>query len=334
MTDAASIYTARKTIKPYSYFIDEPESRYTKVKRVSESCWGRWSTRQLILASTAVILLILLAVGLSTGLVFSPRKSAASSGLTPTWRPAIGNTWQILSGEAIAGPTLRAQVYNIDLFANNASIINVFHKKGRRVICYFSAGTYESWRPDASKFTNTTIGNPVANSTGENWLDTTSQSVRDIMEARIKLAKSKGCDGVNPDNMDGYLFTGDNGTGFGLSATTGVEYMRWLSNTAHHLDVAIGLRNSAELINQTMDVIDWQLNEGCAQLGNCDAYQPFIEAGKPVFHIEYATNASASVLNMACNADGSQHFSTLIKKSSLDSWAAECPYGDPAYEAD
>jgi len=40
------------------------------------------------------------------------------------------------------------------------------------------------------------------------WLDIKTPScvenIREIMSARIKTAKDKGCDAVDPDNMDGY----------------------------------------------------------------------------------------------------------------------------------
>ena len=53
---------------------------------------------------------------------------------------------------------------------------------------------------------------------GERWLDTRSTNVRDIMMARLDLAKSKKCDGVEPDNVDGYA--NKNGFGSALTAST------------------------------------------------------------------------------------------------------------------
>jgi hypothetical protein len=48
---------------------------------------------------------------------------------------------------------------------------------------------------------------------GENWLDIRSDNVSLIMKKRIDLAVQKGCDGVEPDNMDGY----SNHSGFSLT---------------------------------------------------------------------------------------------------------------------
>lgn len=40
---------------------------------------------------------------------------------------------------------------------------------------------------------------------GERWLKLSSENVRNIMKKRIDLAWRKGCDGVDPDNVDGYV---------------------------------------------------------------------------------------------------------------------------------
>ena len=253
--------------------------------------------------------------------------SVTEAGLTPIWRPAIGSTWQIQQGALDTLPSLLAQIHNIDLFDNNSTTIAALHELGRRVICSFSAGTLEPWRPDAITFEQTAIGSRVQGSQNESWLDTRQQSVRQIMAARIKLAKDSGCDGVDPNHVDGYSSTYS--TGFPLNTDTAADYVKYLANAAHTMDIAIGLHNAPELINKTLNLVDWQLNEGCVPGRICGEYQPFIWAGKPVFHIEYATNGSVAVLDQACNADGTKQFSTLIKKEQLDNWSVQCPYGIP-----
>ena len=54
--------------------------------------------------------------------------------------------------------TVDAQVYDIDLFDNDAAVVQALHDKGRKVICYVSVGTYEGWRPDAAKFPESVKG--------------------------------------------------------------------------------------------------------------------------------------------------------------------------------
>lgn len=45
------------------------------------------------------------------------------------------------------------------------------------------------------------------------------------MSARLKKAQDKGCDGVEPDNVDGY--TNDNG--FHLTAHDQLTFNKWLA---------------------------------------------------------------------------------------------------------
>lgn len=42
---------------------------------------------------------------------------------------------------------------------------------GRKVICYFSAGSYENWRPDRHDFPSDVLGNNLEHWEGEKWLD-------------------------------------------------------------------------------------------------------------------------------------------------------------------
>jgi hypothetical protein len=39
----------------------------------------------------------------------------------------------------------------------------------------------------------------------EKWLNLNSDNVRQIMAKRLELAAEKGCDAVDPDNMDAYV---------------------------------------------------------------------------------------------------------------------------------
>jgi len=78
--------------------------------------------------------------------------------------------------------------------------------KTKKVICYFSAGTRESWRDDDSKFTPADYGQPMGPEwPDEWWLDVKSTNVRKIMRERIEAAAKAGCHAVDPDNVDGYV---------------------------------------------------------------------------------------------------------------------------------
>jgi hypothetical protein len=128
---------------------------------------------------------------------------------------AAGSTWDIIlrgSGDAKNVDAIVKASFStidIDLFDTTADDIKKM-KANKKVICYFSAGSREDWRPDAGDFDpadyrNPVEGGPDGNWEGENWVDVTSTNVTNIMKKRIELAKSKGCDAVDPDNVDGFV---------------------------------------------------------------------------------------------------------------------------------
>jgi hypothetical protein len=93
-----------------------------------------------------------------------------------------------------------APVWDIDLFDNPASTMATLKASGKIVVCYFSAGTAEDWRDDYRDFAAADLGKVLPEWPNEKWIRTGSQSIRNIMAKRIKLAADKGCDAVDPDN--------------------------------------------------------------------------------------------------------------------------------------
>jgi hypothetical protein len=127
------------------------------------------------------------------------------------WQPAVNDTWQIM---LLHPPSLApdatsitpdVSIFDIDLFDTTKETIDTLHRLGKKVICYFSAGSYEPNRPDSGDFEKTDIGADLDGWPGEKWLKLGSENVRKIMKKRVELAHEKGCDGVDPDNVDGYV---------------------------------------------------------------------------------------------------------------------------------
>jgi hypothetical protein len=247
---------------------------------------------------------------------------------TVKWQPAVGVKWQIELLYALNDTSVDADVYDIDLFDNDKTMISKLQGLGRKVICYFSAGTYEKWRSDASDFASADLGNNLHDWPGEKWLDTNSNNVRKIMQTRLDLAVTKGCDGVDPDNIDAY----DNSNGLKLTKDDAINYVNWLAGQAHSRNLSVGLKNGGAIIDSVLSNMQWSVNEQCAQFTECDTYAAFTEAGKPVFHIEYpkgdTTNNNQAVTtsqkSSACNAASAGNFSTVIKNMDLDNWVEYC----------
>jgi hypothetical protein len=242
---------------------------------------------------------------------------AAASGhsLADRWHPKPGVSWQIQYGGRL-NAALNVQVYNIDLFDSSASTLAKLHAGGKWVICYFSAGSAEDWRPDAKRFPSRVQGRNLKGWAGEKWLDIRRLDIlMPIMADRIALAAQKGCDAVDPDNVDGYA----NRTGFPLAYDDQLRYNRALANAAHAADLAVSLKNDLEQVKDLLPYVDFAVNEECFDYGECSLLKPFVAAGKPVFGIEYKMPTS-----QFCPRANRMNFDFLRKRRDLNAWRAAC----------
>ncbi len=199
-----------------------------------------------------------------------------------SWSPTVDTTWQWqLEGDL--NSSYDVDVYDIDLFDTTRAVIEQLHSEGRKVVCYFSAGSHEDWRDDVGSVDPDAIAEPLDGWEDERWFDVTDPSVRSVMEGRLDLAARKGCDGVEPDNVDAY----DNESGLSLSRDDQIDFNSWLAAEARRRDLAVGLKNSLDLIPELVDQFDFAVNEECWANDECGELALFTEAGKPVFHAEY-----------------------------------------------
>jgi hypothetical protein len=131
--------------------------------------------------------------------------SKKASKTTPTLklRPTPSTPWniQLISPPpaSVAKASPKVPIWDIDLYDASTSLISSLHAANISVICYFSAGSYENWRSDASSWPAAALGKDMDGWAGEKWVDVRNSGVRDVMKKRIALAKSKGCDGIDPD---------------------------------------------------------------------------------------------------------------------------------------
>lgn len=251
------------------------------------------------------------------------------------WKPTAGTTFQI-ELSAVIGSTSNLpgtiEAYETDLFDTPASTITNLHAAGKKVICYFSAGTAENWRTDYSDFTSSDLGASLDGWPGENWVYTPSSNVRSIMLARLQLAKSKGCDAVDPDNVDVYSYGSESGFS-DLTTATSIDYLNFLTNEAHALGLSIGLKNAGEILPDLVGAMDFSISESCVQYNECSTYEPFVAANKPAFNIQYpfssssskSTTVSAATIKKYCTGSADiSGFTILLKHQNLDAWIYQC----------
>ncbi|MGM9491540.1 endo alpha-1,4 polygalactosaminidase [Ideonella sp. YS5] len=231
------------------------------------------------------------------------------------WVPHVTDTWQWqLSGTI--NTSYDVKVYDIDLFDAPDSVLATLRSQGKHIVCYFSAGSAENWRPDYSRFKASDKGNALDGWAGERWVDTRSANVRSIMKARLDKAKARGCDGVEPDNVDAY----QNNPGFPLTAQTQLSYNRFLANEAHARGLKVGLKNDVDQLSALAPSFDFAVNEQCNQYGECGGYTVFTRAGKPVFNAEYKAQwrTDANARAQMCAKARAMNLRTMVLPLNLD----------------
>ncbi len=224
-------------------------------------------------------------------------------------------SWQIqYSGDI--NTNLNVDIYNLDLFDTDPAIISNLHTRNIFVMCYFSAGSFEDWRPDSKDFPAIILGKDYEGWPGEKWLDIRNiELLAPIMFTRLDLAAQKGCDGVDPDNVNGFA----NDTGFPLTYEDQIKFNIWLTEAAHTRGLSIGLKNDSEQMADLLPYFDWQLQEECFQYDECELLLPFIEAGKPVFNIEYTLPTDDF-----CSQSKELGINSIRKNLELDEYIDTC----------
>jgi hypothetical protein len=245
------------------------------------------------------------------------QQTSASS--HPWWAPAAGLTWQWQLSEPPVDLGLDAQVYDIDLFENDAAVVDSLHQMGRKVIGYISVGSWEDWRPDASQFPAEVLGKEYEGWPGERWLDIRQiDRLAPVLRSRLDLIRAKGFDAVEPDNIDIHRSR----TGFSLTYADQLTFARWLAEEAHHRGLAIGLKNAPDMVKDTLDLFDFAITEDCFVHGWGEQMLPFIQAGKPVFAAEY-TDTGVD-FEAACAWGKQNNIHVILKNRILTSWRGVC----------
>jgi hypothetical protein len=214
---------------------------------------------------------------------FSASASAAGSWwklpARPTWY------WQLTGKINNSEPV---SVYDIDGFENSAEEVATLHAQGKRVICYIDVGTAENFRPDYASFPASVLGH-TNGWPGEKWLDIRQLSVLEpIMTARFQMCHEKGFDAVEPDNMEAF----SNKSGFPVTAQEQLAYNEWIAGEVHSLGMAVLEKNDGEQATEQQPFFDGVITEQCNQYRECEDFEPYLLAGKPVLNAEYRKKTS------------------------------------------
>jgi hypothetical protein len=232
------------------------------------------------------------------------------------WVPSTYLEWQyqLRSAPSAARPF---DLWVVDMFDSDSSLVADLQATGGRVACYVSAGSWEDWRPDAGEFPDHVLGKELAGWPGERWLDVRAlDDLGPLIAARLDQCVAKGFDAVDFDNVNGYA----NRTGFPLTATDQLAYNRWLANAAHERGLSVGLKNDGEQASELVGYFDFAIVEQCFEYRECALYRPFVDAGKAVLEVEYGLRRDAF-----CERAARLRFSAIRKRRTLGAWRRACP---------
>lgn len=276
------------------------------------------------LISAAVPILGILALLLAGG---SP------AGAGELWQPAPDARWQYqLEGGSRAlaasgginvgicqtppggGACVRPDVFDIDLYVDgrlsgndhtiNTAAVEAIHARGRRAVCYVSAGTAERFRPDYRKYVRfdrrhagKLIGKPFSRVfPNEYWLNIKNgRGQRDFIlrrvEARTRKCGRAGFDGVEYDVVDAYAQS-RKVTGWRIRPRAQLVFNRALAGIAHRNGLSVALKNDLGQLERLQAHFDYAINEQCFSYHECttgrgQGYGAFTRTGKAVFQVEY-----------------------------------------------
>eukprot|EP00198_Chlamydomonas_reinhardtii_P001885 XP_001691221.1 predicted protein [Chlamydomonas reinhardtii] len=283
----------------------------------------------------------------------------------PSYFAALMDTvapWQ-LSGDNFR-PLLRSRpqvvdvdVDNVEQLLQQAAEVGV-SRQDFKLICYFSAGTYEPARAAADLSQRQSMDPPFGE---ELWLsvdlDSTQQLLLEkVMIPRMQYAAARGCDGVELDNVDAYdnvppasfkSVTPAQRPARGVTPQAQLAFNAALLDAAHGLGLSAGLKNALDLLGRSFadgrrvsDAYDWFLNERCWEFNECDAYGDNIGWPASVMAVEYCDSVrrfgaagSQGVLRPDCvcplanafvGAAGNATLSHLIKTVDLQALGLDC----------
>ncbi|KUI72431.1 hypothetical protein VM1G_07610 [Cytospora mali] len=240
-----------------------------------------------------------------------------------------------------------AKVIDVDLFqaSKDLTLIPALHAAGAIVLCYFNAGAVQYTDCDWPKWNSDGLfeGKVVDNYYQEKYVDVTDETVIKLHKARIDLAHSIGCDGLDPDNVDTYELSPDESIGKQITEEDMINFLGNLSSYAHSktttlgYSLMIGQKNAVEITDRIHDFMDFAISENCIGTPNsgsnhgaddefCTTFQQYyVDNGKPVFDIEYPASLASNDKRRRDSSDNSasqEGCSARASKSDVETYCA------------
>ncbi|MCM0678094.1 endo alpha-1,4 polygalactosaminidase [Micromonospora phytophila] len=249
--------------------------------------------------------------------VYACRVEITPPGPPTGWPVESARRWQWqwqLSG--VLDPAVDADVFLLDPVATTAAQTTELRSRDRRLVCLVHVGSFLPADPDASRFP-TAVRGGAARRPQSRWLDVRQwDALRPVLADRFRLCRGKGFSAVALADADGYAHR----SGFPLEFDDQLAFNRRLAALARSLDLSPGLVNDVAQVAALAPDFDFAVNEECVRLRQCARLLPFVEAGKPVFHVEYTGSTTDF-----CVTTVGYGFSSIRKERELDAWRLSCP---------
>ena len=244
------------------------------------------------------------------------RADLTPSGAPLTWPAAAAGRWQWqwqLSG--VLDPTVDADVFLLDPVATTAAQTAELRSRDRRLVCQVHVGSVLPTDPDADRFPAAVRG-AASRQPQSRWVDIRQwDALRPVLADRMRLCRGKGFGAVALADADGYAHR----SGFPLTFDDQLRFNRRLATLARSLSLSPGLVNDLAQVAALAPDFDFAVNEECVRLDQCARLLPFIEAGKPVFHVEYAGSTTDF-----CVTTMGYGLASIRKERKLDAWRIPC----------
>lgn len=225
------------------------------------------------------------------------------AGSPPWWRPTpdapIHWHWQLQDDFVYPRDVLpNKHVFDIDGESATQDTVAKLHALAPdvKVICYFDAGAYESWRSDAKSFPKSVIGKPDQGWPNTWWLDIRRlDALMPILTNRAQTwCKDKGFDAVEPDETEVYL----NDSGFPITQADAIAFDEAIAAMVHGLGLSVGLKGNNGLVKELEPYFDWALTEQCWEARECQPFRDvFIKANKAVLDVEFNVDPDCPTSN-------------------------------------
>jgi hypothetical protein len=150
------------------------------------------------------------------------------------------------------------------------------------------------------------------------WVDIRQwQVLEPVLSDRFRLCRGKGFVAVLPIGVDGYRQR----SGFPLTFDDQLVFNRRVAELARRTRLTPGLSNDIDQVLALEPHFDFVVNEECFRRKDCQRLVPFVDAGKPVFHVEYEASPAEF-----CTTTVGYGFTSILKNRDLDARRDTCPH--------